>query len=239
MAIIRTGRRPDWYPDWRGKIVVIVASGPSAVDAPLDLAIGKARFVAINNSWRLCPWADCLVAVDYQWWEARKGCPQFKGPLKWSVDGRVKHFPDWHVKYLEADKPRDDMILDKQGIIGWGGNGGFCAINFVAQLEPMTILLVGFDMQPTVGPSGVKALHWHAPHGVGLSNPTMPNIARWRRAIDNNAEALTRAGIRVVNCSLTSALKRYQKVPFEQALKEASRVRRHQVQDRVAAEAAD
>jgi hypothetical protein len=69
------GERPDWFPDWHGETAVIVASGPSAAGVNLECAKGKAKFIAINDSWRLVPWADALYAHDHAWWEVWNGVP--------------------------------------------------------------------------------------------------------------------------------------------------------------------
>lgn len=205
-------RIPAWYPSWRGETVVLVGSGPSAIDIPLELGIGRARFVGINTSWRLCPWADVLYACDYQWWLHYGGCPEFKGPLRVCVSPQILNRPEWKVNYLECAKPDDRMLLDRPGIVGWGGNSGFNALNFVAQLKPEKIILVGYDMCKHWG------AHWHSPHPQGMSNPTFATIKRWLRVTDGAAGVLSTAGITVVNCSPISALSAYPKMSFAEAL---------------------
>jgi hypothetical protein len=60
-------------------------------NAGVDLAKGRAKVIAINNSWRLAPWADALYGCDYTWWHANRGVPEFAG-LKISQDaGAVSH----------------------------------------------------------------------------------------------------------------------------------------------------
>lgn len=210
-------KRPDWYPDWSGKTVVIVASGYSAPEVPLDLGIGRAKFVAINRSLGLCPWADIWYCCDYQWWDKyyndpvfHAECGEFRGSIRVCVDYRIRDKP-WGVKYLHCDKTGDTLILDS-GRVGWGGNSGFNCLNFVAQLEPAKIILVGFDMSKSWG------AHWHPPHPQGLSNPTNVNIERWRRVMEAASDTLKKAGLTVINCSPISSLKKYPKMTFEQAL---------------------
>ena len=83
--------RPDWCPDLSGARVLIVASGPSAAQVPMEQAKGKSFVVAINESWRLCPWADMLYACDGTWWKKRNGVPEFTG-LRVSQDDGAKQF---------------------------------------------------------------------------------------------------------------------------------------------------
>ena len=40
---------------------------------------GKARVIAVNDAWRLAPWADILYACDGRWWRHHKGVPEFTG----------------------------------------------------------------------------------------------------------------------------------------------------------------
>jgi hypothetical protein len=181
---------------------------------PLDLGIGRAKFIAINKSWEICPWADALYACDHQWWEARSGCPEFRGELKICVDYRVKNHPEWNIRLLACEKTGDRFIMDPLGTVGWGGNSGFNCLNFAAQLRPSKILLVGFDMTKRFG------AHWHEPHDVttGLSNPSAFSIDRWRRVTDGVSRHLRDLGIVVINCSPVSALKHFPKMTFEDAL---------------------
>jgi hypothetical protein len=205
--------RPGWYPDWTGKTVTLVASGPSAAEVDLEIGIGRTKFVAINNSWKLCPWADALHACDVQWWDEHKGCPEFMGSLKVCVDYRIRDRPkSWGVSFLHCHRPSDAFEMKQIGNVGWGGNSGYNCLNWVAQLYPKKIILVGYDMTRQFG------AHWHEPHSGGLSNPTNVNIERWRRVMEWAHIPLGQAGITTINCSSISVLKKYPKMTFQEAL---------------------
>lgn len=207
--------RPSWYPDWRGQIAIIVASGPSAVTVPLSIARGKARFIAVNDSWELVPWSDVLYGADYKWWEQCEGCPHFRG-LKVSIDRRASENPDWGVHRVQGHRS-DNRMLDDLGHIG-GNNSGLNSLNLAAQFGSDAILLVGFDMCLEFG------LHWHPNHPVGMKNPLPGRVDHWRRATDSAAAVLAARGIRVINCSPISALKRFLKMEFAEALEAMCRV---------------
>jgi hypothetical protein len=202
---------PKWWPDWRGQSCVIIASGPSAKDVPVGLARGRAKVITINTSYQLAPWADVLYACDFRWWDVHKGVPSFAG-LKITQDGPKfgKKYTD--VRHIYCDHGTDALLMVKFGVIGWGGNSGFNAINLAAQFGVIKIILVGFDMRMD------KGLHWHGKHGAHLNNPTERNIFRWCKAIDDAAPALKSLGIRVFNASPVSKLNNYPKVSFEEAL---------------------
>jgi hypothetical protein len=206
--------RPDWFPQWRGETVVLVASGPSAKDVPLELAKGKARFIAVNNSWTLCPWADVLYGCDRAWWLNAQGAMDFKG-LKMSIDRHVcVDRPEWGVKKVQCNKSSDRLHLKHWGVIGWAGNSGFGAFNIaIHAIQGIgKIILVGFDMTTKHGS------HWHGDHPDGMHNPSEGNIQRWRRCFDDAAKQLKPFDVQVINCSPISALQAYPKMTFAEAL---------------------
>lgn len=200
---------PRWFQDWRGQTAVLVASGPSASDVPVEMARGRARFIAVNNSWRLAPWADILFACDVSWWRHARGAPEFVG-LKLSTDQiAAREFEDVHKVGIKRGDDR--LELAEMGTVGWGGNSGFHALNLAVQFGAAKIILVGYDMTVSYGE------HWHGRHPDGMHNPTPGNVARWRRAVDAAAKVIP-DGIRVFNCSPISALQNYPKVTFEEAM---------------------
>lgn len=204
--------KPEWYPDWSGQTAILVASGPSAKDIPLDLAKGKARVITINNSWMLAPWADQLHACDFSWWERFEGVPEFTG-LKTCSEYRCTHRPEWGVHFIQVTKGDDRINFTEMGKVGWGGNSGFHALNMAIQFGAKRILLVGYDMTITYG------IHWHGPHPSG-HNPRNTTIQRWRRAFEAAAKSIKARGVEVINCSHISTLTQYPKMSFEDALYE-------------------
>lgn len=210
----------SWFPDWSAHTCVVVASGPSANTVNLATARGKAKFIAVNNSWRLCPWADVLYACDFSWWDANAGVTEFLG-MRVSQDPKVNR--KWPaIRYINCIRSYEDKgPSDRRGSIGWGGNGGFQAVNLAVQFGCKRIVLVGFDMRIDRG------LHWHGKHGKyksglgemrALKNPHAQQVERWRKAMDACKPWLDARGIKVINCSLVSALRNYPKMKFEDAL---------------------
>lgn len=199
----------DWFPDWRDETSIIVASGPTARDAVLPEARGRARFIAVNNSYQLCPWADVLYACDFSWWMQRDGVPEFKG-LKVSVNDQCRRLRGIQVvRRKNGDKGKELEFRDK-GLIGWGGNGGFQALNLAIQFGSKKIILVGFDMRIDRG------LHWHKAHKK--FNPNERQVRQWREVMDDAAWSLKQNGVRVINCSPVSALRNYPKMSLAEAL---------------------
>lgn len=197
--------KPDWYPDWRGQACVIVASGPSAKDAPLETIRGRAKVIAINTSWRLVPWADALYGCDCRWWEANPDAMDFPG-LKMTV---AENCLPSLKKLRLVNSP---TIVTEPGQIGSGCNSGFQATNVAVQFKANPIVWVGFDMRLDNG------IHWHGPHPQGLNNPREERVERWRRFLDDAAPQFKKLGVQVLNASSVSALKNYPKVGLEEAL---------------------
>ena len=144
------------------------------------------------------------------WYKFNDGAREFKG-LKVSQDADApRAFPE--IKRVESRRDRDDLLLTEPGIIGWGGNSGFQALNLAAQCAPAKIILVGYDLRLDRG------MHWHGKHPNGQNNPMERNVERWRRAIDGAAVVFEALGIPVINASEVSALLCYPKMKFEDAL---------------------
>lgn len=198
--------RPVWFPDWTGQRCAIVASGPTAKTENLDVLRGNARVIAINNSWKLTPFADVLYACDSEWWERHK--PDFAG-LKVSGLGGGDHQVE--VARDHGGVWTNKMVFQPLGKIGAGGNSGFQAINLAVQFGCVDIALIGFDMRVDRG------VHWHGVHPKG-KNPTDTNIKVWRAHLDNASASLEQRGISVVNCSAVSALTQYKKIGLEEWL---------------------
>lgn len=158
------------------------------------------------------PWADVLYACDAAWWKFHKGAQDFSG-LRIGADARAMG-KRYDIKPIKIDTRRDEFMVYRFGAIGFGGNSGFQAINLAVQFGCAKIVLVGFDMHDRNG------LHWHGDHAGSLNNPTGKSLARWRAALDAQADALKRMGVAVLNTSKGSALTAFPKVPLDEALQE-------------------
>lgn len=192
------------WPDWRGCTAIIVASGPSAKDVDLSAARGKAKFIAINDSWRLAPWSDLLYACDGAWWRHNKGLPEFDG-LRLTEDQRASD--EFRIPRVKVCRSCDRFVAGPVGTVGDGGNSGFQALNLALQFGVTNILLVGYDMSLASGE------HWHGRHPSGLNNPREHNVSRWL-----GSKWPTPGGVEIVNCSQVSSLTAYPKKSFETAL---------------------
>jgi hypothetical protein len=162
-----------------------------------------ARFLAVNESWRLCPWADALYACDGAWWRRNSGVPEFAG-LKLTYE--IAAAREFGLMRVAIDRANHSILTGGEAV-GDGGNSGFQALNLAINWGAKRILLVGFDMSLAHGE------HWHGRHGRGLNNPRDATVRKWLAA-----DWTAPAGIAVVNCSPESALAAYPKMSFEEAI---------------------
>lgn len=178
-----------------GATFVLLGGGPSLTQADVDAVRGRAIVVAVNDAYKLAPWADVLYACDAKWWRWHGGVPSFAGP-KYALD-RNARFPG--VAVLRNTGTRG-LELDPTGL-RTGRNSGYQAINLAVHLGAKRIVLLGYDMQPT--PSGKT--HWFGDHPDRIPSP----YRLMRQEFDSIAKPLRDAGVDVVNCSRRTALEAF------------------------------
>ena len=199
-----------WWQDWRGECVAIVGSGPSAKQVPLELLRDRIHVIAINDSYKLVPWADILYACDFNWWQLHRGAREFIG-LRLSHDLRACN--DYKLQRVMIEQvASNDVLLDKPTYVGAGGNSAFQAFNLALQFGVTGVVLIGIDCSIDHG------MHWHGRHPMPLSNPMEINLKRWRESFDGAAAKMRALGVDVVNCSAISKLTQYPKITIAEAL---------------------
>lgn len=197
--------------DWAGQTAAVLATGPSLTQADVDACRGL-RVLAVNDAYRLAPWADALYASDVSWWLVHRGVPDFAG-VKWSVQynhwnaERKARFAD--VRRLKNAGERG--LSTDQGAICTGRNSGYAALNLAMLYGATRILLLGFDMGHDRGKT-----HFFGNHPGSLSNQSPYHSFRpFFKTAAAQAKAL---GVDVLNCSRKSSLTAFPLVPLESAL---------------------
>ena len=189
--------KPLARPNWAGKTVVCIASGPSLTQEDCEAVRGNVVIVT-NTTFRLVPWADVLFAMDQKWWTEyhREVAETFKG-RKVSVVQGAKRFGA-------------ETTYGAAWFRGFG-NSGSGALAFAIAGNPARVLMLGFDCQATGGKT-----HWHGDHPKSLSNAR--SLPRWPRAFQSAAAHARGKGVKVLNCSRETALTCFERVPLEVAL---------------------
>lgn len=206
-------KRLDWFPDWRGKAVALIASGPSTKAANLNALRGRLPVLAIKKNIELCPWADVVYGCDAPWWHSVRGLPEYRGIKISQAQALVSKFAD--IKIAKVEPKSNDILVDEPMTIGAGGNSGFQAVNLAVQFGASRILLVGYDMGDRGG------IHWYGRNNwMNANNPNENNFRRWRAAFENAAVFLRGAGVDVVNVSNATTLRCFRKQSLEQTIAE-------------------
>ncbi len=169
------------------------------------------RVLAVNDAYRLMPWADLLYACDAKWWEVHQGCPGFAGE-KWSShsegsDDKLDAAARWGLT-LVCGAHEDGFSLDP-GLIHYGSVSGFQAINLALLMGAKRILLVGYDMRV----NGRR-------HFFGNHPDPLTNAMRFEALVPQFARAAHHLPpeIKILNCTPGSALDCFPMSDLEAAL---------------------
>jgi hypothetical protein len=200
-------------PRWT--TAVVAATGPSLTPEVANALRGQ-NVLAVNDAYRLLPFAQVLYACDSAWWNVHKGCPDFQGE-KWSshgAAGRIRHNDKsaaasrYGLKLIEG---RDgDGFSFEHDVIHYGSNSGFQAINLALLMGARRIILVGFDMRIANGQR-----HFFGDHPAGLRNTS--NYQNFIRAFDRAATMLP-PEVEILNATPGSALRCFPNMSFITAL---------------------
>lgn len=197
---------------WANQTAAIVASGPSLNQVEVDKLKGKARVIAVNDSWRLCPWGDILYAADRAWWQHHDYVKQFDGE-RWT---QQQGHRAWRQEATDAgllviDSTHSGSFSFDSSIIHTGKNSGYQALNIAVLLGATRILLLGIDCTTFDG-----KIHWFGDHPPALNK--MSPYAIFNQEFKKASVALGQAGIDVINCSERSAVTCFRKAKIEDVL---------------------
>jgi hypothetical protein len=190
-----------------GETIVCIGGGPSLTKADVEACRGKTRVIAVNDAYRIAPFADVLYACDEKWWKWHQGVPSFTG-LKYGMAIRPGKYPD--VQRL-TDTGVEGLEREPTGL-RTGRNGGYQAINLAVHLGAARILLLGYDMQ-----RGATQTHWFGDHPEIRNSP----YASFAEAYNTLVKPLRELGIGIVNCSRETALTCFPRLTIDQALDQA------------------
>lgn len=180
---------------WPGETCVCIGSGPSLAPEDVELVRGRCPVIAINDAYKLAPWADVLYACDQKWWTWHQGVPSFTGPKYAVQSSNPVTWPD--VQVLQNTGPLG-LELEPTGL-RTGFNSGFQAINLAVHLGAARIVLLGYDMK--VGANGLT--HFFGDHPDRQPSP----YAAMLEAFPSIVQPLAALGVAVINCTPGSALK--------------------------------
>ncbi len=186
-------------PDWRGRTVVCIASGPSltAEDCEAVKASGHPSVVT-NTTFRMAPWADVILGMDLKWWQ------EYGAEVKAKCPGR-------RMSTSHAARSYGAESLWQCGWFPSVLNSGQAAISLAMVSGAKKVVLLGYDCQKTGG-----KWHHHGDHPKHLGNAG--SIKRWPKHFEIMARDAQRDGLQIVNATRETALKCFPRVDLEAAL---------------------
>jgi len=175
-------------PDWSGRTVVCIASGPSLTSEDCEMVRAAGHPVVVTNTtFRLCPWADTLYAYDTHWWK------RYHEEAKAGFSGRR------FAAYPAAANYGAEPSLGLPWMRTFH-NSGACAISLAVAGCAAKIVMLGYDAG--MGPAGET--HWHGDHPQELSNAA--SMSAWPLQFKLAARDAQRKGVAVVNASRRTRL---------------------------------
>lgn len=187
-----------WIGRWVGRTVVCIASGPSLTEEDCEAVRASGHpSIVTNNTFQRCPWADVLFAFDVKWWK------QYRAEVDQVFHGELVTASSIRIPGLQS--------LANQMWFKAFGNSGAGAVSLAVVGGASKVVMIGFDAQKTDG----KA-HWHGDHVPALSN--VKSIATWPTRFALLSAYALKKKVRVVNCSLVTALTCFERGELEQEL---------------------
>lgn len=199
---------------YKGFTVVCIAGGTSLTQKQVDYCKEKGwKAIAVNNAYKLAPWADILYACDNKWWNWHNLVPEFKGlkitheqQERWEKILRNEHvedLPDPSLDIIVSDGKsvfEENPLGHSQARIKHGSNSGFQAICMALLMGASRIILLGYDMKPRNGVS-----HWFGEHPEGKQSDS--RYADWLKEFPALRKFADMRGQVVINCSTYTDLK--------------------------------
>lgn len=206
---------PTIKPRW-SDLCVVAASGPSlngeTAEVCKDLPV-----VAVNDAYRLFPFADVLYGCDGRWWDHHYGCKEFAGE-RWSSHGDRSHnekrdVAERHGLSLVRGRDGEGFSFDP-AFIHYGDNSGFQAVNLAIHFLGGIgrVVLVGFDMRMVAGKR-----HFFGEHPPTLTQ-TSVGYSLWPKRFEKASKMLP-PGIEIVNATPESALTCFPIMDLQQAVR--------------------
>lgn len=169
---------------------VCIASGPSVTPEDCERVRDSGLpTIVVNTTYKLCPWAHYLWAVDQQWWTT------YLDDVRETFQGRL-------ISQFKNNKGIERMNFQ------FGRNSGFGAINLAKKLGADTVILLGYDCD--TGPNG--EIHHHGDHPQHLRNAH--RMKQWL----GDFRDIQSQKLRVINCSRHTLLTYFERMPLEDAL---------------------
>lgn len=203
-------------------IVVVIGGGPSLTRADVARVFmararpASVRVIAINDAYRLAPWADILYGCDWPWWVSQLGARAFSGGDRVTMEDPYHTWPAEPARFgLRVLKCTGAFGFEEaQTAVRHGYSSGAQALQIAAHMGAKRILLLGFDCKAATVDGAVRH-HWLTSREV-----KQPPYGKFVMGFEALAPELSARGIDVVNCSPDTALTMFRRAPLSDAITE-------------------
>lgn len=184
---------------WSTSTCYVLGGGPSLANLNLKaLEAQNTRIIAVNNAYRVAPWADFCYFMDKTWFKwHRKELKNFMGVLV-SGDEKTSSIDFVHTLQRGVKHHHDP----RRTHMGRGNNSGHGAISLGASLGAKKIILLGFDMRVVDGKH-----NFHDDHKRKVAATIYERS--YLKSFDFLAKDLLELGVQVQNATPGSALKAF------------------------------
>ena len=174
-------------PDWSGKTVLVVCTGPT-LNIPAVQASTLPK-IAVNTAYTVVPESDVYYAGDALFWRVHHARMFRTAPPRnfWTVDpGAAERFGINRWKGVNRNGLGETMVH-------LNGNSGAQAINLAYLFGARRILVAGMTM---AAPSGRR--HFHGDHEYPLVQSQC--FDEWLHKLNAVARDAQRLGVEIINC---------------------------------------
>lgn len=194
-------------PNWRGRVVVVIASGPSLTPEDCEaVRLSGAVAIVTNTTWKLCPWADVVFGFDTKWWEHRQ--PDGRKMAEHVFEG----FGGRKMTFSLAARALGVECVYQTPWFRGHGNSATAAAWVALHAHARKVVLLGVDCKRAKN----GRAHWHPDHPEAIGNcASLPN---WSRLWADVLNAANLAETPVLNATRDTALTLFPRVDLAEAL---------------------
>ena len=182
---------------------ICIATGPSLTAEDVQAAyVAGCIGYAVNDAYKLAPWASVLYACDDDWWNLHEGVQDFQGE-RWTTNDEAA--AKWGINHIPGTSAG---LFGTEDIICYGKNSGFQAINLAYMHGHTDIMLLGYDMGFEPG----TPKHFFGEHPRGIDRPSQ--YPEWIKHFNRAAPVIAEAGVKITNMTRQTALECFERSTF-------------------------
>lgn len=200
-----------WLGD--GKVAFILGGGASLRGFDVERLRERGHVIAINQAYKIAPWAEVLYFADQQWLKWNKDDDDLRFFKGLKVTRELPDF-EYHIGVVHLMGFNDCVPLSDDPMVLAGRDSGSNAINLAYLMGARMIGLLGFDMKPG---------RWHNSYptffdGYPVHDPQFVYEETYIPLMYSMAKALKEKGCEVLNFSPSSKLQCFPIVDIETVL---------------------